>query len=94
MSMCIIFKTWDNCIGDDMLYDNRIKKKLSREKLADLSGVDARTIYRIEKNISIPLVDTYARIVMALGLNKDEIYEDIKKIAEENNYQKEKTNIS
>lgn len=93
MSMCIIFKKWDNYIGDYMLYDNRIKKKLSRKKLADLSGVDARTIYRIEKNISIPLVDTYAKIVMALELNKDEIYEDIKKIAEENNYSKEKTNI-
>ena len=54
-----------------MLQEYRIKRKISREKLARLSGVDARTIYRIEKNISMPLVDTYAKIVMALGLTKE-----------------------
>ena len=32
----------------------------------------------------MPLVDTYARIVMALGLTKEEIYNDIKNIAKEN----------
>lgn len=67
-----------------MLQEYRIKRKISREKLARLSGVDARTIYRIEKNISMPLVDTYAKIVMALGLTKEEIYNDIKNIAKEN----------
>lgn len=67
-----------------MLQEHRIKRKISREKLAKLSGVDARTIYRIEKNISMPLVDTYAKIAMSLGLTKEEIYNDIKKIAKEN----------
>lgn len=67
-----------------MLQEYRIKRKISREKLARLSGVDARTIYRIEKNISMPLVDTYAKIVMALGLTKEKIYNDIKNIAKEN----------
>ena len=67
-----------------MLQEYRIKRKISREKLARLSGVDARTIYRIEKNISMPLVDTYAKIVMALGLTKEEVYNDIKNIAKEN----------
>lgn len=67
-----------------MLQNHRIKRKISREKLAHLSGVDARTIYRIEKNISIPLIDTFSKIVIALNLNKDEIYEEIKKLANEN----------
>ena len=71
-------------LGDSMLKEQRIKRKISREKLARLSGVDARTIYRIEKNISMPLVDTYAKIVTALNLNENEIYADIKKIAKEN----------
>ncbi len=70
--------------GDSILQEHRIKRKISREKLARLSGVDARTIYRIEKNISMPLVDTYAKIVMALGLTKEEVYNDIKNIAKEN----------
>ena len=67
-----------------MLKDYRIKKKISREKLEKLSGIDARTIYRIEKDISMPLVDTYAKIVTSLDLTKDEIYNDIKKIAKDN----------
>ena len=84
MSMFFIIEKWDNYIGNSMLQEHRIKRKISREKLARLSGVDARTIYRIEKNISMPLVDTYAKIVMALGLTKEEIYNDIKNIAKEN----------
>lgn len=71
-----------------MLFENRRNKNISREKLANLTGIDARTIYRIEKDISMPLVDTYAKIVIALNLNKDEIYENLKKIAEENTYSK------
>ena len=84
MSMFFKYKKWDNCIGDSMLQEHRINRKISREKLAKLSGVDARTIYHIEKNISMPLVDTYAKIAMSLGLTKEEIYNDIKKIAKEN----------
>ncbi len=71
-----------------MLKEHRIKRKISQEQLAKLSGVDARTIYRIEKNISMPLVDTYAKIVTSLNLTKDEIYNDIKKIAKENQVEK------
>ncbi len=71
-----------------MLKEHRIKRKISQEQLAKLSGVDARTIYRIEKNISMPLVDTYAKIVTSLNLTKDEIYNDIKNIAKENQVEK------
>lgn len=67
-----------------MLQTYRKNKKISRENLAKLSGIDARTIYRIEKDISIPLLDTYAKIVTSLGLTKEEIYNEITKLAKEN----------
>lgn len=65
-----------------MLLEYRKRKKISRETLAKLVGVDARTIYRIEKDISIPLVDTYAKMVIALDMNKEEIVENLQKISQ------------
>lgn len=69
-----------------MLLEKRLEKKISREKLAKKCNIDARTIYRIEKNECIPLLDTYAKIVIALGLNEKEIYENIKEISETKEY--------
>ena len=65
-----------------MLMEYRKRKKISREALAKIVGVDARTIYRIEKDISIPLVDTYAKIIIALNMNAEEIMTNLKKISE------------
>ena len=64
-----------------MLKEERILKGYTQEKLSEMTGVDPRTILRIEKNLTIPKIDTYAKIVLALNMSNEEIGEHIRKIA-------------
>ena len=64
-----------------MLKEERMKKGYTQEKLAEMSGIDPRTILRIEKDENIPMITTYSRIIVALGLTNEEIGENIRKIA-------------
>ena len=64
-----------------MLKKERIKRGYTQEKLSELTKVDPRTILRIEKNLTTPKIDTYARIVIALEMTNEEIGEHIRKIA-------------
>lgn len=64
-----------------MLKEERLKKGYTQEKLAELTNIDPRTILRIEKNFTIPKVDTYAKLVIALELTNEEIGENIRKIS-------------
>ena len=64
-----------------MLKEERLKKGYTQEKLSELSGIDPRTILRIEKNLTIPKLNTYAKIVVALNMTNEEIGENIRKIA-------------
>ncbi|MCI8396287.1 MAG: helix-turn-helix transcriptional regulator [Clostridia bacterium] len=64
-----------------MLKEERIKKKYTQEELSELTKVDPRTILRIEKDFTVPKVDTYAKIVIALGLNDEEIGKHVRNIA-------------
>lgn len=64
-----------------MLKEERIKMKYTQEELSELTKVDPRTILRIEKDFTVPKVDTYAKIVIALGLNDEEIGKHIRSIA-------------
>lgn len=64
-----------------MLKEERKRKGYTQEKLAELSGIEPRTILRIEKNENIPLITTYAKIVIALNMTNEEIGESIRKIA-------------
>lgn len=64
-----------------MLKKERIKKGYTQEKLSEITKVDPRTILRIEKNLTTPKVDTYAKIVVALQMSNEEIGENIRKIA-------------
>ena len=64
-----------------MLKNERIKKGYTQEKLSELTGIDPRTILRIEKDFTIPKINTYAKIVVALEMTNEEIGENIKKIA-------------
>ena len=64
-----------------MLKNQRIQKKKTQEKLAEETGIDPRTILRIEKDLTIPKIDTYAKIVIALEMTNEEIGEEIRKIA-------------
>ncbi len=62
-----------------MLKEYRKKKKISQEKLEKLTELDRKTIFRIENDINMPLLDTFAKIVVALGLSDKEIAEEVKK---------------
>lgn len=62
-----------------MLKEYRLKKGLSQEDLEEKTGLDRKTIFRIENDINMPLVDTFGKIAIALNLTNDEIAEEIKK---------------
>lgn len=64
-----------------MLKEERIEKGYTQEKLAEMTGIDPRTILRIEKETTIPKITTYAKIVIALNMTNEEIGEHIRKIA-------------
>ena len=64
-----------------MLKEFRERKKITLEKLADISGIDRKTIFRIENDICRPRIDNYAKIVIALDMTNEEIGEHIRKIA-------------
>ena len=62
-----------------MLKEYRKKLKISQEKLEDLTSIDRKTIFRIENDINMPLLDTFAKIVIALKLTDEEIAKEVKK---------------
>lgn len=65
-----------------MLKEERISKGYTQEDLAELVKVDPRTILRIEKDFTVPKINTYAKIVLALGMTNEEIGNHIRKIAQ------------
>ena len=69
-----------------MLKEYRNKINMSQEKLEKLTNIDRKTIFRIENNLNMPLLDTFAKMVIALNLSDKEIAEEVKKsIKIENN---------
>ncbi len=62
-----------------MLKEYRKRKKISQEKLEKMTELDRKTIFRIENDLNMPLVDTFARIVTALELTDKEIADEIRK---------------
>lgn len=67
-----------------MLKEYREKNKLSQEELEKLTGLDRKTIFRIEHDLNMPLVDTFGKIAIALNLTNEEIGKEIRKIAKNN----------
>lgn len=63
-----------------MLREYRERKKISQEKLEDISGIDRKTIFRIENDLNTPKITTYAKLVIALDMSNEEIGENIRKI--------------
>lgn len=63
-----------------MLKEYRKRSKISQEKLEEITGIDRKTIFRIENDLNTPLVDTFAKIVIALNLSDKEIANEIKKV--------------
>lgn len=62
-----------------MLKEYRKKNKMSQEKLEEITNIDRKTIFRIENDLNMPLLDTFAKIVVALKLSDEEIAKEVKK---------------
>lgn len=63
-----------------MLKEYRERIKLSQEKLEEITNIDRKTIFRIENNLNIPLLDTFAKLVTALNLSDKEIAKEVKNV--------------
>ncbi len=63
-----------------MLKEYRIRKKISQEKLEDITNLDRKTIFRIENNLNMPLIDTFGKIAIALEMTNEEIGKEVRKI--------------
>lgn len=61
-----------------MLKEYRVNKNISQERLEYLTNLDRKTIFRIENNISMPLLDNFAKMVIALELTDEEIAKEVK----------------
>ena len=68
-----------------MLKEYRIRKGISQETLEKITNIDRKTIFRIENNLNIPLLDTFAKIAVALELTDKEIADEVRKIININN---------
>ena len=54
------------------LYEFRLDHDLSQARLAEIAGVDRKTINRIENGHFSPAMDTIVRISTALGVDSSE----------------------
>lgn len=68
-----------------MLKEYRLRKKISQEKLEELTNIDRKTIFRIENNLSMPLIDNFGKIAIALEMTNEEIGKEIRKIVTNKN---------
>lgn len=62
-----------------MLKKYRERLGISQEELEKLTNLDRKTIFRIENDISTPLLENFAKLVIALKLTNEEIAEEVKK---------------
>ncbi len=61
-----------------MLKEYRQRKGISQDHLEELTNIDRKTIFRIENDLNTPLLDTFAKLVVALELTDDEIVKEVK----------------
>lgn len=55
---------------------------MSQEDLEAVIDLDRKTIFRIENDLNMPLLDTFAKMVIALELSDEEIVKEVKKSVE------------
>ena len=67
-----------------MLKEYRKRKNIIQEELEKLTNIDRKTIFRIENDLNMPLLDTFAKIVTALDLTDKEIALEVKNSIEIN----------
>lgn len=57
----------------EKLYELRLNNDLSQARLAEIAGVDRKTINRIENGHFSPALDTIVRLCTALGVRPSEL---------------------
>ncbi len=62
-----------------MFKEYRIKRKITKEQLADLTNLDTRTIQRIENNERTPSIESFSKLVKALEITNEDVLKYIKK---------------
>ena len=62
-----------------MIRENRLKKNLTQEQLAEQVDISWRQIQRIEKNESETRVQTLRKLIKALEIPNEEVLEYLKK---------------
>ncbi len=62
-----------------MLKEERKKRRISQEKLEELTNLDRKTIFRFENDINTPLLDTFGKICVALNMSNEEIGQEVRK---------------
>ena len=62
-----------------MLKEYRKRINMSQEQLEKITNIDRKTIFRIENNLNMPLLDTFAKIAIALNMSDKEIADEVKK---------------
>ena len=62
----------------DRLRDFRIQAELSQQALAELAGIDRKTVNRIENNHFSPNLDTLLRLCQALSVKPVKLFVGIK----------------
>lgn len=65
-----------------MLREYRKRAKMSQEDLEKKINIDRKTIFRIENDLNMPLLDTFAKMAIALNLSDEEIVKEVKKSIE------------
>ena len=61
-----------------MIKENRKKKGITQEKLAELIGITARQLQRIEKNEDETKIKTLKKIIKELDISNEEIIKYMK----------------
>lgn len=60
-----------------MFKQYRKKIKMTQEKISELANIDIRNYQKIEADEAMPLASTFAKIVFALEMPKEEIIKEL-----------------
>lgn len=63
-----------------MLEKYKERKKISYDKLQEITNIDRQNIYRTIQEITTPKIDTYGKICIALDMTNEEIGKEIRRI--------------
>lgn len=63
-----------------MFKEYRLSRKLTQEKLAELTELDVRTIQRIENNEREPSMESFRKLIKILNIKDKDVLEYLKKV--------------